>query len=51
MDKQKKRNVKEIRFMISKKRYNELKKEADNLSVPLASLIKIKISVDENGTR
>jgi len=33
----------EIRFLISKKIYNKLKKEAEELDVPLASYIKSNI--------
>jgi len=39
---------KEIRFKVSERRMKELKEEAKNLSVPLASLVKMKIGVDKN---
>jgi len=45
-----KKDKKEIRFIISKSRYDKLKKEAEELNVPLASLIKIKIG-NKNGRR
>jgi len=48
MDKDKK----EIRFMIDEKIYNKLKKEAEDLDVPLASYIKSNIKKwSKNGTR
>lgn len=36
---------KEIRISINKKRYSELKEEAKKLSIPVSSLVKIKIGV------
>jgi hypothetical protein len=48
MDKEKK----EIRFMISQDIYDKLKKEAEDLDVPLASYIKSNIKKwSKNGTR
>ncbi|MDD4049866.1 MAG: hypothetical protein PHX47_02540 [Candidatus ainarchaeum sp.] len=34
---------KEIRFLLDEKKYEELKEEAKNLDIPLASYIKSKI--------
>lgn len=38
----------EIRFLVSKKKYEELKTEAKELNVPVASLIKLKLGVKKN---
>lgn len=41
----------EIRFLVSKKKYEELKTEAKELNVPVASLIKLKLGVKKNAWR
>ena len=39
---------KEIRIIVSEKKHKELKKEADELDIPLTNLIKIRLFGDKN---